>query len=104
MVLVGMQPVLTHVPPNSLRSIIATLIPAATSRRARGGPACPVPMMIASNGAIAPIGEGGGTRYLHFRLVVADDLRNQLAGNIGQTHVAAVEIISQPLVIHAEQG
>jgi hypothetical protein len=45
---VGVQPVLTHVPPNSLRSMIATFIPAALKRPARGGPACPVPTMIAS--------------------------------------------------------
>jgi hypothetical protein len=49
MVLVGMQPVLTQVPPNSLRSMIATFMPAPASRFARDGPAWPVPMMMASN-------------------------------------------------------
>src|SRR5271165_440650 len=48
MVLVGVHPVLTHVPPNSLRSTIATFIPASLKRTARDGPACPVPTMIAS--------------------------------------------------------
>src|ERR1700730_10180191 len=48
MVLVGVHPVLTHVPPNSLRSTIATFIPASLKRPARGAPACPVPTMIAS--------------------------------------------------------
>src|SRR5271155_5437683 len=48
MVLVGIQPVLTQVPPNSFRSITATDIPAAVSRPASGGPACPAPMTIAS--------------------------------------------------------
>src|SRR5262245_32499059 len=43
-----MQPVLTQVPPNCLRSIIATFIPVSASRTARGGPAWPVPIMIAS--------------------------------------------------------
>jgi hypothetical protein len=43
-----MQPVLTHVPPKSFRSMIATFCPAAARRRARGGPACPVPITIAS--------------------------------------------------------
>src|SRR5215831_13183634 len=43
-----MQPVLTQVPPNDLRSMIATLRPAATRRPANEGPAWPVPMMIAS--------------------------------------------------------
>jgi hypothetical protein len=43
-----MQPVLTQVPPNSLRSTIATFIPAAVSRPARDGPACPAPMTMAS--------------------------------------------------------
>jgi hypothetical protein len=47
-VFVGMQPVLTQVPPNNLRSTIATFCPAAAKRCARNGPACPVPMMIAS--------------------------------------------------------
>src|SRR5580704_15585495 len=48
MVLVGVHPVFTHVPPNSLRSTIATFIPASLKRPARDGPACPVPTMIAS--------------------------------------------------------
>ncbi len=47
-VFVGMQPVLTHVPPKDPRSTIATRIPAAERRAASGGPAWPVPMMIAS--------------------------------------------------------
>ena len=38
MVLVGMQPVLTQVPPNNLRSMIATFMPAAARRDARKGP------------------------------------------------------------------
>src|SRR3546814_14747434 len=48
-VLVGMQPVLTHVPPTYLRSISATRMPASVRRPARNGPAWPAPMMIASN-------------------------------------------------------
>src|SRR3954469_22576724 len=48
-VLVGMQPVLTHVPPTSLRSITATVCPASVSLPASGGPAWPAPTMIASN-------------------------------------------------------
>src|SRR5580658_2672819 len=43
-----MQPVLTQVPPNSLRSMMATFMPAPAMRTARNGPAWPVPMMIAS--------------------------------------------------------
>src|SRR5437868_2683401 len=43
-----MHPVLTHVPPNLWRSIMATAIPALANRAASGGPACPVPIMIAS--------------------------------------------------------
>jgi hypothetical protein len=43
-----MHPVFTHVPPNRCRSMIATDICAALSRFASAGPACPVPMMIAS--------------------------------------------------------
>src|SRR5213594_1032598 len=43
-----MQPLLTHVPPNRLRSIIATFIPVPASRTARDGPAWPVPITIAS--------------------------------------------------------
>src|SRR5579859_6127187 len=48
MAFVGMHPVLTQVPPNNLRSAIATFMPAAVKRPAREGPACPVPMMMAS--------------------------------------------------------
>src|SRR5712692_834197 len=47
-VLVGMHPVLTHVPPNNLRSIMTTFLPAPARRPAKNGPACPVPIMIAS--------------------------------------------------------
>src|SRR5277367_1641616 len=43
-----MQPVLTQVPPKSLRSIKPTDIPAAVSRPAKGGPAWPAPIMRAS--------------------------------------------------------
>src|SRR5207248_9533672 len=43
-----MQPLLTQVPPNRLRSIIATFIPVSASRTARDGPAWPVPITIAS--------------------------------------------------------
>jgi hypothetical protein len=43
-----MQPLLTQVPPNRLRSIIATFIPEFANRTASEGPACPVPIMIAS--------------------------------------------------------
>src|SRR5438067_9462163 len=43
-----MQPLLTQVPPNRLRSIIATFIPVSASRAARDGPAWPVPITIAS--------------------------------------------------------
>ncbi|MEZ5289023.1 MAG: hypothetical protein R2712_30325 [Vicinamibacterales bacterium] len=46
--LVGMQPVFTQVPPKRARSMMAVRRPAFASRAARGGPACPVPMTIAS--------------------------------------------------------
>jgi putative tryptophan/tyrosine transport system substrate-binding protein len=46
--LVGVQPVLTQVPPKNFRSMTATFWPAATRRRASAGPDCPVPMTIAS--------------------------------------------------------
>ena len=36
-------------------------------------------------------------------LNIPDDLRNQLAGHIGQAHVAPVEVIRHPLVVHAQQ-
>ncbi len=47
-VFVGMQPVLTQVPPTFPRSTMATFMPAPASRAAREGPAWPVPMTIAS--------------------------------------------------------
>ncbi len=48
-------PSLAHVPPNLLRSIIATVLPAPVNRAARGGPACPVPIMITSKCFIAVV-------------------------------------------------
>src|SRR5262249_39620704 len=51
-VLVGMQPLLTQVPPTSLRSMIAVLRPALPRRTASAGPAWPVPMTIASNSRV----------------------------------------------------
>jgi hypothetical protein len=63
--LVGVQPVFTQVPPKCLRSITATLRPAATRRRASEGPAWPVPMTIASNfGMAAVLRRGGGSPNL----------------------------------------
>jgi hypothetical protein len=50
--LVGMQPVLTQVPPKRARSRMATLRPALASLTASEGPAWPVPITIASNGSI----------------------------------------------------
>src|SRR5262249_34545087 len=48
-VFVGMQPLLTQVPPKRLRSTTATFLPAPASRAARKGPACPVPITMSSN-------------------------------------------------------
>src|SRR5262245_1127401 len=50
-----MQPVFTPVPPNLLRSMMATVLPASENREARDGPAWPVPMMIASNFFISAV-------------------------------------------------
>jgi hypothetical protein len=80
-VLVGMQPVLTQVPPKSLRSITATDMPAAVSRPASGGPAWPAPIMAAwiglapkqnSSGGKERLGSitKAGNRYLRQMLVV----------------------------------
>ena len=52
-VFVGMQPVLTQVPPTFPRSMMATFMPAPASRAARDGPAWPVPMTIASKDWLA---------------------------------------------------
>src|SRR6516225_5934110 len=52
-----------HVPPNSLRSMIATFQPAATNRRANAGPDCPVPMIIASKLGMTDL------RFMRFRMV-----------------------------------
>src|SRR3954468_837880 len=48
MVLVGVQPSFTQVPPNLSRSITATFIPAPARRAASAGPAWPVPTTMAS--------------------------------------------------------
>ena len=51
-VLVGMQPLLTQVPPISLRSMIAVLRPAVANRTASEGPACPAPITMASKRSV----------------------------------------------------
>src|SRR5215470_3334210 len=48
MVLVGVQPSFTHVPPTCSRSTKAVCIPAPANARARGTPPCPAPTTIAS--------------------------------------------------------
>src|SRR5215471_19274733 len=48
MVLVGVHPSLTHVPPTCSRSRSDVRIPAAANACARGTPACPAPTTIAS--------------------------------------------------------
>jgi len=53
-VLVGVHPSLTQVPPRCSRSISATRRPASASRAPRNGPAWPAPMMIASNSYTPP--------------------------------------------------
>jgi alkylation response protein AidB-like acyl-CoA dehydrogenase len=61
-----MQPVLTQVPPKSLRSTSATVMPAAVRRPASGGPAWPAPMMMASVLRMAVIlGKGEPRRRRH---------------------------------------
>src|SRR5256885_576023 len=47
-VLVGMQPLLTQVPPRSLRSTTAVFRPSLSRRAHSAGPAWPVPITIAS--------------------------------------------------------
>jgi hypothetical protein len=63
--LVGVHPVLTQVPPKSLRSMIATCQPAPTNRRAKAGPACPVPMMIAWYSSMATSGDAVWVDQVH---------------------------------------
>src|SRR5215472_7302080 len=53
--LVGVQPVLTQVPPTRWRSTTATVIPAPARRNAKDGPAWPVPMMIASKSGMTSL-------------------------------------------------
>src|ERR1044071_5141471 len=55
MVLVGVQPSFTQVPPNLSRSTTATFIPAPPRRAARAGPAWPVPTMMASKRVVMPV-------------------------------------------------
>src|SRR5687767_7792943 len=81
MALVGMHPVLTHVPPNRWRSMTATDMPAVDSLFARVGPACPVPMMIASyfNGAAVE------ARAFASALLIALPSRRSLSQRTGAT-------------------
>jgi hypothetical protein len=48
MVLVGMPPAFTQVPPKSFLSTMAVGLPACARRTASDGPACPAPMTIES--------------------------------------------------------
>ncbi len=74
----GVHPVLTQVPPMSLRSIRATFMPAPARRPARNGPACPAPMIIASNdlgtSKTSRGGETGKASYAAFETISADKL------------------------------
>lgn len=54
-VLVGVQPVLTQVPPTALRSTTATFIPVLARRSAKDGPAWPAPITIASKSGIGAV-------------------------------------------------
>ena len=47
-VLVGVQPLFTQVPPSAARSMTTTLLPWLASLVASGTPPCPVPMTITS--------------------------------------------------------
>src|SRR5262249_51161650 len=61
-VLVGMQPVLTQVPPKRCRSMMATRKPAPASRCASDGPAWPVPITMASKLDMAALSSGTSLR------------------------------------------
>src|SRR5215471_2295781 len=63
MALVGVQPVLTQVPPTRWRSITATFIPAPAKRNAKDGPAWPVPMMIASKSGMTSLSRSRRRHY-----------------------------------------
>src|SRR6516225_4450862 len=63
MALVGVQPVLTQVPPTRWRSTTATFIPAPARRNAKDGPAWPVPMIIASKSGMTTL---SSSRRLHY--------------------------------------
>src|SRR5262245_15722166 len=65
MVLVGVQPSFTQVPPNLCLSMTATFIPAPESRAASAGPAWPVPTTMASKRVVticASLGRKRGQR------------------------------------------
>ena len=63
MALVGVQPVLTQVPPTRWRSTTATFIPAPARRNAKDGPAWPVPMMIASKSGMTSLSSSRRRHY-----------------------------------------
>src|SRR5256885_10092918 len=52
MVLVGMQPLLTQVPPRSLRSMSAVFSPSLSRRAHNAGPAWPAPITMASKRSV----------------------------------------------------
>src|SRR6516164_5422975 len=68
--LVGVQPVLTQVPPMRWRSTTATFIPAPARRNAKDGPAWPVPMMIASKSGMT-CRSSRKRRYCNKRLLIS---------------------------------
>src|SRR5262249_5087907 len=100
-----MHPLLTQVPPNRLRSIIATFISVPASRTARDGPAWPVPITIASYFVAIGIPPPGVTfvnnfpgllpavkNYLHASPPQTRATRAQSTRKVGKNRTARAEL------------
>src|SRR5262249_44286356 len=86
-------PLLTQVPPTSLRSMIAVLRPALPSRTASDGPAWPVPMTIASNSRVMRLSLFADEQTVYSRDPGANRARNPANADMAHGSALTLEVI-----------